>query len=86
VASRFCDECEVGIELVGYDSLVLPVVVADTEVSFRDDLDVDRPAIFEGKIETHEQGRKIVFCVADDHGIPAAAQLSEAAFDQGPTP
>ena len=71
---------------MGHDALVLPVVIADTKVPFRNRLHVDRPAVFESKVQTHEQGREVVFGALDDKGIPAAAQLPEAAFDQRTSP
>jgi hypothetical protein len=47
-------------------------------VVFRYYLNVNRPAIFERKIQTSEQGREVVFGVPNDKGALAAAELSEA--------
>ena len=85
VGARFADERKVRVEFVGHDSLVLPVVVADAEMPFGDDLNIDRPAIFEREVQSREQGIEVVFRLPDDNGILAAAQLSEAALDQRPS-
>src|SRR5208282_3854575 len=71
VGAEFGDESKAGVEFVGHDALVLPVVVADAEALFGDHCNIDRPAVFEGKIQTREQGREIVLRIPDDDGVPA---------------
>src|SRR5208282_382309 len=73
VGAGFGDESEVRVEFMRHDSLVLPVVVADAEMPFGDDLNIDRPAIFEREVQSREQGLEVVFRIPDDNGILAAA-------------
>ena len=71
MSSGFSDEVEFRVELVGDDTLVLAVIVADAEMSVRDLLDVNRPAVFECKIDARKGGVDVVFRVSDPRVIYA---------------
>jgi len=72
VRARLAEKSEIGVELVGDDALVFPVVIADDILPTSHLNGVNDPAIFEIQSHSEQQRRQVVIRSMDGQSLPSA--------------